>query len=67
MGILKDMYDTFSMNLEKATEVEAVAQKNYESLIGVKENEIADALFHVAIYAGVPAANTAFRRAKKLT
>merc|ERR1719326_72131 len=41
MGILKDMYDTFSMNLEKATEVEAVAQKNYESLIGVKENEMA--------------------------
>merc|ERR1719231_1056182 len=29
------------MNLEKATEVEAVAQKNYESLIGVKENEMA--------------------------
>merc|ERR1719428_2180567 len=41
MGILKDMYGTFSMNLEKATEVEAVAQKNYESLIGVKENEMA--------------------------
>merc|ERR1719337_508866 len=41
MGILKDMYDTFSMNLEKATEVEAVAQKNYESLMGVKENEMA--------------------------
>merc|ERR1719160_2289074 len=41
MGILKDMYDTFSMNLEKATEVEAVAQKNYESLIGMKENEMA--------------------------
>merc|ERR1719331_2878634 len=40
-GILKDMYDTFSMNLEKSTEVEAVAQKNYESLIGVKENEMA--------------------------
>ena len=33
---------------------------------GVKKNEIAEALFHVAIYAGVPAANTAFRRAKKL-
>merc|ERR1719201_3189219 len=40
-GILKDMYDTFSMNLEKGTETEAVAQKNYESLIGVKENEMA--------------------------
>ena len=34
---------------------------------GLKESGIADALFHVAIYAGVPAANTAFRRAKKLT
>ena len=33
---------------------------------GVKEREIAEALFHVAIYAGVPAANTAFRRAKKI-
>merc|ERR1719238_1964580 len=40
-GILKDMYDTFSMNLEKGTETEAVAQKNYESLMGVKENEMA--------------------------
>jgi hypothetical protein len=41
-GILKDMYDTFSMNLEKATEVEAVAYKNYESITGVKVNEMAD-------------------------
>merc|ERR1719160_1997273 len=41
-GILKDMYDTFSMNLEKATEVEAVAYKNYESIIGVKENEMTE-------------------------
>merc|ERR1719387_3134733 len=40
-GILKDMYDTFSMNLEKATEAEATQQKNFESLIGVKENEMA--------------------------
>merc|ERR1719238_1317129 len=40
-GILKDMYDTFSMNLEKGTETEAVSQKNYESLIGIKENEMA--------------------------
>merc|ERR1719399_1758028 len=40
-GILKDMYDTFSMNLEKGTESEAVSQKNYESLIGIKENEMA--------------------------
>merc|ERR1719428_730101 len=42
IGILKDMYDTFSMNLEKATEVEAVAYKNYESIIGVKENEMTE-------------------------
>jgi len=41
MGILKDMYDTFSMNLEKSTEIEAVAYKNYESLMGVKGNEMA--------------------------
>merc|ERR1712193_507570 len=42
MGILKDMYDTFSMNLEKATEVEAVAYKDYESVTGVKVNEMTD-------------------------
>jgi len=41
MGILKDMYDTFSANLEKNTETEAVAYKNYESLMGVKGNEMA--------------------------
>merc|ERR1719398_471990 len=29
------------MNLEKSTETEAVQQKNYESIIGVKENEMA--------------------------
>jgi len=40
MGILKDMYDTFSMNLEKGTETEAIAYKNYESLMGVKGNEM---------------------------
>jgi len=40
-GILKDMYDTFSIGLEKATETEARAQNNYESLIGVKGNEMA--------------------------
>jgi len=41
MGILKDMYDTFSSNLEDSTESEAVAYKNYESLMGVKTNEMA--------------------------
>lgn len=32
--------------------------------IGVDEQEIAEALLHVAVYAGVPAANTAFGVAK---
>merc|ERR1719271_1894042 len=41
LGILKDMYDTFSANLEKNTETEAVAYKNYETLMGVKGNEMA--------------------------
>lgn len=40
IGILKDMYDTMSSNLESATEVEAKAYMNYESLIGVKTNEM---------------------------
>jgi len=39
-GILKDMYDTFSQNLEKSTETEAVAQKNYENLMSVKAKEM---------------------------
>merc|ERR1719399_920858 len=34
-GILKDMYDTFSMNLEKSTESEATSTKNYENLSSV--------------------------------
>jgi hypothetical protein len=41
LGILKDMYDSFSANLEKSTEVEAVAYKNYETLMGAKGNEMA--------------------------
>jgi len=40
MGILKDMYDTFSQNLELATETEAIQFKNYETLMGVKANEM---------------------------
>lgn len=32
--------------------------------VGVDPREIAEALFHVAVYAGVPAANTAFAVAK---
>jgi len=39
-GILKDMYDTFSMNLEKATETEATQQKNYETLMATKNKEM---------------------------
>lgn len=33
--------------------------------IGVDPHEIAEVLMHVAVYAGVPAANTAFAMAKK--
>ncbi len=32
---------------------------------GASENDIAEALLHVAIYAGVPAANAAFKAAKE--
>merc|ERR1719198_2231795 len=38
-GILKDMYDTFSMNLEKSTEAEATQQKNYEAISAVNKAE----------------------------
>jgi 4-carboxymuconolactone decarboxylase len=34
--------------------------------IGVDQHEIAEVLLHVAVYAGVPAANTAFATAKKV-
>merc|ERR1719380_95751 len=40
-GILKDMYDTFAMNLEKSTETEATQQKNYETLMATKMKELA--------------------------
>ena len=33
--------------------------------IGVDQHEIAEVLLHVAVYAGVPAANTAFKLAKQ--
>ncbi len=33
--------------------------------IGVDQHEVAEVLLHVAVYAGVPAANTAFAIAKK--
>jgi alkylhydroperoxidase/carboxymuconolactone decarboxylase family protein YurZ len=34
--------------------------------IGVDEREVAEALLHVAVYAGVPAANSAFGVAKSV-
>ena len=34
--------------------------------IGVPQEEIAEALMHVAVYAGVPAANSAFALAKRI-
>lgn len=33
---------------------------------GTTEKDIAEALLHVAVYAGVPAANSAFRKAKQI-
>ena len=39
-GVLKDMYDTFSMNLEKATETESTQQKNFENIISVQNKEM---------------------------
>lgn len=36
------------------------------SNVGVDPHEIAEVLLHVAVYAGVPAANTAFSTAKKV-
>ena len=34
--------------------------------IGVRQEEIAEALMHVAVYAGIPAANSAFALAKRV-
>ncbi|HEX9734659.1 MAG TPA: carboxymuconolactone decarboxylase family protein [Thermoanaerobaculia bacterium] len=33
---------------------------------GTSPEDVAEALFHVAVYAGVPAANSAFKRAKRV-
>jgi septal ring factor EnvC (AmiA/AmiB activator) len=41
MGILKDMYDQFSANLEKQTMDEADSQQSFEEIIAVKEKEAA--------------------------
>merc|ERR1719271_1129293 len=40
-GILKDMYDTFTADLESSTEEEATAQRNFEDLIAAKQKELA--------------------------
>merc|ERR550514_588883 len=41
IGILKDMYDQFSANLEKQTMDEADGQQNFEDVIAVKQKEAA--------------------------
>jgi len=41
IGILKDMYEQFSSNLEKQTMDEADRQQNFEAVIAVKEKELA--------------------------
>merc|ERR1719321_702881 len=41
-GILKDMFDTFSMNLEKGTETEATQQKNFETISAELAEETAE-------------------------
>jgi len=41
MGVLKDMYDTFIVNLEKETGMESDAQMHYEDLMSTKEKEFA--------------------------
>merc|ERR1719353_828850 len=42
MGILKDMYDTFSADLEKSNQEESAKQKAFEDLIAEKEKQVAD-------------------------
>merc|ERR1719453_1039632 len=41
LGILKDMYDTFTANLETETQSEATSQKNFETLMATKNKELA--------------------------
>merc|ERR1719460_1850858 len=42
MGILKDMYDTFSADLEKSNSEESAKQKGFEDLMAEKQQQIAD-------------------------
>merc|ERR1719353_178860 len=42
MGILKDMYDTFSADLEKSNQEESDKQKAFEDLIAEKEKQVHD-------------------------
>merc|ERR1719262_1136364 len=39
-GILKDMYDTFSADLESQTQTEATAQRDFEDLIATLTKEL---------------------------
>jgi len=39
-GILKDMYDTFTANLETANSEEGTAEKNYQELMAAKNTEL---------------------------
>jgi len=41
IGILKDMYDTMTSDLESQTEAEATGQKNFEDLIATKAKQLA--------------------------
>merc|ERR1719272_1005088 len=40
-GILKDMYDTMTSNLESSTSSESDGNREYETLIGIKQEELA--------------------------
>merc|ERR1719506_2248851 len=42
MGILKDMYDTFSADLEKSNQEESDKQKSFEDLMAQKQKQVAD-------------------------
>merc|ERR1719159_1847959 len=45
-GILKDMYDTFTADIEKLTQTEATKQREYEDLMAelVKEKNVMDSI-----------------------
>merc|ERR1719313_2356436 len=41
-GILKDMYETFATDLESATNTEATRNREYETFIAIKAEELAE-------------------------